>query len=139
MVHRIGSTRLRLPRCGGDNSLMEMCDLDRQSELIDVVDQLEATLRRMRLWSDEPPSSLSLASEQPFCFDTLDFSEWLQWRLIPRMRRILAGDGDLPTQSAIHPYAEDCIEGPSADRTELLALIDRFDVLIRGHSAAVMH
>jgi uncharacterized protein YqcC (DUF446 family) len=118
---------------------MAMNDRARRNQLIAVVDQLEITLRRMELWSEEPPSAASLASDQPFCFDTLQFSEWLQWLLIPRMRRIFAGDGTLPTTSAIHPYAEDFVEGGGADRAELLALIDRFDVLIRGTAAATTH
>jgi uncharacterized protein YqcC (DUF446 family) len=79
-----------------------------------------------------------LASPQPFCVDTLALSQWLQWMLIPRMRRILSGDGELPTRSAIHPYAEDCFEHLD-DPGNLLLLIERFDGLIRGERAAVAH
>jgi uncharacterized protein YqcC (DUF446 family) len=110
----------------------------RERALIAVVDDLEAELRRMRLWESVPPSEHKLASAQPFCIDTLELSQWLQWLLIPRMRRIFAGEGDLPTASAIHPYAEDCfeyLEDPSA----LLGLIERFDLLIRGDAAAIKH
>jgi uncharacterized protein YqcC (DUF446 family) len=106
--------------------------------LIAVVDGLEAELRRMRLWEHEPPSDTQLSSTQPFCVDTLALSQWLQWLLIPRMRRILAGDGELPTKSAISPYAEDCfehLEDPSA----LLVLIERFDRLIRDEASALVH
>jgi uncharacterized protein YqcC (DUF446 family) len=118
---------------------MELNEMTRRTELIAVVDQLELTLRRMDLWSEQPPAEASLASEQPFCFDTLPFSEWLQWLLIPRMRAIFAGRGTLPTRSAIHPYAEECVPGGTTDRAQLLALIGRFDALIRGNVAAVTH
>jgi uncharacterized protein YqcC (DUF446 family) len=110
----------------------------RERALIAVVDGLEAELRRMQLWELEPPSETQLASTQPFCFDTLAFSQWLQWLLIPRMRRIFAGEGDLPTQSAIWPYAEDCVEHLDDPRA-LLILIERFDRLIRGEAAAIPH
>lgn len=103
----------------------------RERALIAVVDGLEAELRRQRLWEREPPREDQLASPQPFCVDTLALSQWLQWRLIPRMRRILAGDGELPTRSAIHPYAEDCFEHLEDPRA-LLLLIERFDGLIRN-------
>jgi uncharacterized protein YqcC (DUF446 family) len=106
--------------------------------LIAVVDGLEAELRRMQLWEVEPPSATQLASTQPFCVDTLAFSQWLQWLLIPRMRRIFAGEGDLPTKSAIWPYAEDCVEHLD-DPHALLLLIERFDRLIRGDTAAIPH
>ena len=110
----------------------------RERALIAVVDGLEAELRRMRLWEHEPPREELLASPQPFCVDTLALSQWLQWRLIPRMRRILAGDGELPTRSAIHPYAEDCFE-QLADPSALLLLIECFDDLIRSETATLTH
>jgi len=110
----------------------------RERALIAVVDGLEAELRRMRLWEREPPREDLLSSPQPFCVDTLAFSQWLQWLLIPRMRKIFAGDGELPTRSAIRPYAEDCFEHLD-DPTALLHLIECFDGLIRGETATVTH
>jgi uncharacterized protein YqcC (DUF446 family) len=105
----------------------------RQRALIAVVDGLEAELRRMQLWEPEPPDDRVLESTKPFCFDTLALSQWLQWLLIPRMRRILAGEGNLPTRSAIYPLAEDCFEHLD-DPSMLLTLIARFDQLIRGET-----
>ena len=110
----------------------------RERALMAVIDGLEAELRRMRLWEHEPPRKELLASPQPFCIDTLALSQWIQWLLIPRMRRIFAGDGELPKSSAIHPYAEDCFEHLD-DPSALLLLIERFDELIRGEAAAVTH
>ena len=110
----------------------------RERALIAVVDGLEAELRRMQLWEHEPPSETQLASTQPFSYDTLAFPQWLQWQLIPRMRRIFAGEGSLPTQSAIRPYAEDCVEHLD-DPSTLLLLIERFDGLIRGGAGSVTH
>jgi uncharacterized protein YqcC (DUF446 family) len=110
----------------------------RERALIAVVDGLEAELRRMRLWEPVPPSQDLLASPQPFCVDTLALSQWLQWMLIPRMRKIFAGDGELPKASAIHPYAEDCFEHLD-DPSNLLLLIERFDGLIRGETASLAH
>ena len=72
------------------------------------------------------------------CVDTLALSQWIQWMLIPRMRAILAGEGSLPTRSAIHPYAEDCFEHLD-DPTPLLLLIERFDGLIRGEAVSSTH
>jgi uncharacterized protein YqcC (DUF446 family) len=110
----------------------------RERALIAVVDALEAELRRLELWERQPPSAALLASTQPFAVDTLKFSQWLQWLLIPRMRRIFAGQGNLPTESAIHPYAEDCVDDVE-DPAPLLLLIERFDGLIRGEAAAITH
>jgi uncharacterized protein YqcC (DUF446 family) len=110
----------------------------RERALIAVVDGLEAELRRMRLWEPVPPSQELLASPQPFCVDTLALSQWLQWMLIPRMRKIFSDGGELPSASAIHPYAEDCFEHLD-DSSKLLLLIERFDGLIRGEAVLVTH
>ena len=108
----------------------------RERALIAVVDDLEAEMRRMQLWEHVPPSDQSLASTRPFCVDTLGFLQWVQWLLIPRMRRIFAGEESLPTRSAIYPYAEDCVAHLDDPRA-LLALIERFDRLIRGEGGAL--
>jgi uncharacterized protein YqcC (DUF446 family) len=113
------------------------CD-SRERALIAVVDGLEAELRRMDLWEHVPPSQQMLTSTEPFCFDTLALSQWLQWLLIPRMRRIFAGEGNLPTRSAIHPLAEDCFRHLD-DASALLMLIERFDRLIGGKPAVRAH
>jgi len=115
-----------------------MQSTQRERALLAVVDGLEAELRRAQLWDPEPPSEHMLASCQPFCIDTLAFSQWLQWLLIPRMRSVLAGERPMPTRSAIYPLAEDYFEDLE-DSCALLALIERFDQLIRGDVAATVH
>lgn len=110
----------------------------RERALLAVVDGLEAELRRVQLWDPERPSETLLASSQPFCIDTLALSQWLQWLLIPRMRSVLAGERPMPTRSAIYPLAEDCFEHLE-DPCALLALIERFDQLIREDVATTVH
>lgn len=97
----------------------------------EVVDGIEAEMQRIELWDAERPALSRLGSAQPFCFDTLRFHQWLQWLFLPRMRRILAADGaGMPSESGIHPYAEECLRDDPRDTDELLALIRRFDELI---------
>ena len=128
--------RPRLPSTagGGHNPLVDI-DAQRLAALSAVVDELEAVLKRMQRWEEQSPEASQLASTLPFSYDKLDFHQWLQWQLIPRMRRILEGDGQLPTHSAIHPYAEECLQPQDARTAELLFLIDHFDALITGDKA----
>ena len=49
---------------------------------------LEGALRSRLLWDADEPSPEALASTQPFCIDTLDFPQWLQFVFLPRMRAL---------------------------------------------------
>jgi uncharacterized protein YqcC (DUF446 family) len=133
-----GESRLALNAGRRDNIAMA-ANADLKRSLSTVVDKLEAALRRMQLWEDESPSAARLASTQPFSVDTLNFHQWLQWQFIPRMRRILRGDGELPKMSAIRPYAEECVKELGGKSAELLFLIDHFDALIRGEAPERTH
>jgi uncharacterized protein YqcC (DUF446 family) len=106
----------------------------RREALSVVIDRIEATMRRAEVWDEEAPPPQKLASPHPFCYDTLTFTQWLQWQMIPRMRRILAHHEDLPESSAILPYAEEFVVPANQDHDarELLHLIGRFDDLISG-------
>lgn len=50
---------------------------------------IERELRVLGWWSESPPSAQALASREPFCVDTLEFQQWLQWIFLPRMKVIL--------------------------------------------------
>lgn len=86
-------------------------------------------MREADEWEEEPPPKPLLESPQPFCCDTLTFLQWVQWMMIPRMRKILDRHEDLPESSAILPYAEEFVPEDRNGR-ELLRLIERFDELI---------
>lgn len=73
------------------------------SLLIDI----EAELRQLNLWQYEPPSAQALASVEPFCVDTLNFSQWLQFVFLPRMYQLLQQHQPLPCSCSIAPMAEE--------------------------------
>lgn len=102
----------------------------RFSALADQLLQVERELRMLGLWAAEPPSAEALASQQPFCVDTLDFEAWLQWIFLPRMKQLLDAGGPLPTASGIRPMAEECFSGRETEMRALLAALEDFDRLI---------
>jgi uncharacterized protein YqcC (DUF446 family) len=106
-----------------------------RTELYVALGRLEEALQAGELWEEERPSSTALASEQPFCYDTLYLHQWLQWRFIPRLRGILDSHGQLPESSAILPYAEECLREVRNDH-EVLAALRRLDRLLTEPAAA---
>lgn len=110
-------------------------------ELLVALLAVEQELRQLQLWEAASPAPERLASEVPFCHDTLEFTQWLQWIFVPRLRAVLDGHHALPTASAIAPIAEDVLARIARERqrdTEaLLAQLLRIDRLISGRDAGL--
>lgn len=101
--------------------------------VVDCLDAIEAELRSLERWAEQPPEVSALESSTPFCVDTLAFEEWLQWILLPRMRALLDAGAELPSQSAIAEMAEVVFAenlGRTAGLRRALKQLDR--LLVRG-------
>ena len=97
-----------------------------QSLLMD----LEAELRTTGLWSEQPPAAEAFASEEPFCIDTMEFADWLQFVFISRLQFLIEQQQDLPSRCGIAPYAEMFWQGRLSSFTELLRILQAIDRLL---------
>lgn len=91
---------------------------------------IERELRVQGWWREAAPSAEALASVEPFCVDTLDFDQWLQWIFLPRMKFILEHDQPLPNASGILAMAEMVYVDRPQESKGLKALLAQFDELI---------
>ena len=105
---------------------------EKAAELSRVVDSMRTEMARLGLWEATAPPAEALMSIQPFSYDSLSFTQWLQWIFIPRITTVIQDGLPLPTSSAIHPMAEECLEGLPVDSNHLLELIAHIDNLIEG-------
>lgn len=108
-------------------------------KISEILLAIEAELRFLSLWRSEPPDDEDLLSERPFCYDTLDLPQWMQWVLLPRMWRILEQGGPYPAHCGIYPYAQEWAIYQGVNSLSLLNLIRRFDALIEDRSASGQH
>lgn len=106
------------------------------AELALLLVEIEGSLRGLSLWDAAPPAPERLASEVPFCHDTLEFYQWLQWIFIPRFRALLDGGLPLPAACAIAPLAEQTFAELAADTDPLVAQLRRFDEIVTGNAGA---
>ncbi len=91
--------------------------------------QIEFELRALRWWEEQAPDAAALASRQPFCVDTLAFSQWLQWVLLPRMQQLLDAQLPLPQNCAITAMAEVVYQDEVAQTRELCRALSELDAL----------
>ncbi|MPV86407.1 YqcC family protein [Ostreibacterium oceani] len=100
--------------------------------LCQLLVQLSDELTHQNLWSSEPPSPEQMASQAPFCVDTMPLEQWLQWVFIPRLQALLAA-GDLrqlPQQSDVFSMADYVFSPYAADTTAICATVSAIDALI---------
>lgn len=109
---------------------IDITQQDSFEQLADILLELEAALREHQLWETKPPPLTSLSSQQPFCFDTLRFTQWLQFVFIERLKGIIERCGALPTRSGIVPIAEENFKGVTYDARRIIRVLAQFDTLI---------
>ncbi len=100
---------------------------DTHQQLSQLLAQLVAELQHQQLWQAESPSAQALASTEPFCVDTLNFSQWLQWVMIPRFEQMVAAGMALPPRCEIQPMAEEGLKDLGAAGRKLIALVGEID------------
>lgn len=91
------------------------------------IDAIEAELKRLGWWQDQPLEPEQYEFQRAFAGDTMAFSQWLQFVLIPNVRNIIENQGDFPSSSQVGAYAVRELDGLNAD--SLLALLHEFDRL----------
>ena len=96
----------------------------------EVLIDIEAQLRQLGLWDKIPPSTEALASDQPFCVDTLSLPQWLQFIFLPTLYRMLENQEPLPARCGIAPMAEEFFRGSELAVDELLVALERIDELL---------
>lgn len=102
----------------------------RIAQLAEQLLLIERELRVLGWWEVEAPSAEALASQEPFCVDSLTFEQWLQWIFLPRMKSLLEADADLPSVSGIQAMAEMVYREQPGVARRLLELLGEFDRLL---------
>ncbi len=110
---------------------------ERSTQVAHCLLAIEMELRELGYWQDTQLEAAAYASEMPFCHDTMELPQWLQFVFIRRMQMLLESASPLPGNCAITPYAEEYFQ-PSGERTQaLLALLEEIDKLLTvGDQAA---
>ena len=111
--------------------------MDHHSEtIIEALNALELGLRELGLWSDLRPEPNALASTMPFCYDTLELEQWLQFIFLGRMREILEQGDALPESCAIYPYVEMLSGAGKPVHPKLAELVQQVDRSFEGESGS---
>jgi uncharacterized protein YqcC (DUF446 family) len=98
-----------------------------------VLQSLQQAMSNMGHWSNVAISTEALASQQPFCLDTMSFNQWLQFVCIPNMQALIDAKQVLPRLArgqGIEPMASEFYKKTAADQ-RMIALIRQLDDLLQ--------
>lgn len=108
--------------------------MDKYAEVADSLLRIEIELRRLSVWSDLPPPAEALQSAQPFCIDTLEFVEWLQFVFLPKMKVLVEQGQGLPSVSGMAPMAEESFRGENGSGEYLIRELQIMDRLLSAQA-----
>lgn len=98
--------------------------------------KIEAEMRRCKLWANVTPAQQALESIQPFCVDTLSFSEWLQFIFLPKMQEIIELGLWLPSSCDVSPMAEESFRLSPINTDALINLLIECDQILNDTDEA---
>jgi len=102
-----------------------------------LLSEIKHELQQIELWTETSPDPQALQSRQPFCHDTLEFAQWLQWVMIPTFDQMLSEGSPLASHDELLPMAETAFADISKKTDQLLLLIDQLDDLINHRTSVV--
>ena len=71
-------------------------DIANTEKVSNTLERIEKELDMLGLWKIQRPNISKFDSETPFCMDSMNFHEWLQFVLIERFREMIKTYGSLP-------------------------------------------
>jgi len=99
-------------------------------QVTDHLLQIEIELRRLDVWEVEAPPASAFQSAEPFCIDTMAFTQWLQFVFLERMKVLVETGQPLPTVSGIAPMAEEHFRGRAESGAGLIRTLKAMDQLL---------
>jgi len=106
--------------------------MDHQEEVKRLLQNIESELKILGDWESSSPSVSALNNTNPFCCDTLELHQWLQWIFMPKIHNLLEQGHPLPGQCDIASYAEVIYTKSGQERTVLIEHLRVFDRFCTG-------
>ena len=100
------------------------------TRLGEIADEIEAELKRLRWWVDDPPSEATVVAGGAFGMNAVPFPTWLQVVFVQRLRQAAAGEMEIPRSSSVSTFATREFDGYPEDVERLMDLLYEVDRLV---------
>lgn len=106
--------------------------LTRYAKVSACLDGIARELERLDLWQTQEPSPELLESTQPFCIDTLELPQWLQFVFLAKMYFLVEQKMPLPDRCAIAPMISEYFKGRPEKVNELELKLAELDQVLES-------
>jgi uncharacterized protein YqcC (DUF446 family) len=96
-----------------------------------LADRIEAEMRSLGAWSTDRPRQETIDNGGAFGMNTMAFTQWLQWVLVPRLREVADGSFPVPPSSEVAAQAVREFDGWGG-ASDLEGLLRELDDLVDG-------
>jgi len=96
-----------------------------------ILDNINQEMINLDIWQSTIPDKEALKSDAPFCCDTLSFSQWLEFVLLPKMTMLIDSNMPLPSEFEILPMAVESWKNEEKNMSMLLTLIEQLDAAFK--------
>jgi len=93
------------------------------------IDEIEAEMKSIGMWRNEPLPPEAYDFHQAFAMDTMPFAYWLQFIFISRVNEIIDAGGQFPTRSQVGAQAVREFDGDD-EANHLVSILSSFDRFI---------
>ncbi|MCI5576140.1 MAG: YqcC family protein [Succinivibrio sp.] len=111
-----------------------MINFEKKYAIKSSLQQIEQELIALGLWSygKNRPNDKAFLSTTPFFMDTMEFHQWLEFVLIPKITVLLETQEQLPANVQIHTFAQEVYRGKWHEYKQLITKLKEFDKLFGG-------
>lgn len=104
---------------------------DRNAEIREKLDAIEAEMRRLGIWEIPAPAPEACGNMGAFGMNTMAYEQWLRHVFVPRVRQTLETGGPWPPSSSVGTQAIRNFDGWH-EGSDLIDLLCQFDDLFQG-------
>lgn len=107
----------------------KMNKISKKEQVVLSLSNIKTELDKLGLWSNgrNRPNEIAFLSGMPFCMNTMEFHQWIEFVLYPRMMEIVNSDNPLPERVLIHTYAQEIYRGRWQEYKDLIKTLMEFD------------
>ena len=99
------------------------------NKILEILNEIEKELQNLEHWGGDAgrPDEKAFLSTAPFCIDTMEFHQWLEYVLLANLRKMIEEERSLPQKMLVHTAAQEYWRGNWGKYRQLIFALRKLD------------